>query len=665
MAVRPTLTGRPLFTCRRTHAFVLLTSLIQCWLVPPAFTAESVDLRNGSRTSLYGGGFGQGTTVGDFYGWAICFGDVDGDGFPDFLSSSANADGPNDEHGPEKDVYLIFGRPHSEIDSLYAVDSPGIADIVFYRGGFSIACVDMDADGYDDIVLAENDINIVFGRPRAQFLPLYNFKAGSPTYTPPDIHVVGSTKLGGDVVDIPNFAYDSVIRSLAVGDLNDDGFGDIAFGNHIACDPPGTCVNGAAYIIFGRHRGALAPLTNVDYGSADPHPDVVILGDSNEGYPTNLVVGDLDGDRVDDLLTSTGSGWGENNTTPGIGEIHGWWGKRVWRSSYDTQIDDFDFALQGSPGFPGYTVGYRITTGDLDGDGRDDLILGSAYGYGDVLPPDRIGMGEYRVIFGRARALWPRWSDAVAMTDVLVLGAESSDAISINGPQEWGICFSVATGNRDGDKYADLLIGAGIVRRPDDGSRPGGAYLLSGRPRSEWQPFIDLREDYDMVIHGVDYTGSPGYQFDRLGYITAMGDFDGNGKDEMFIAAPFADGPANSIPDCGEIYVIYDSEHTPTEIPRRPPLVSRALLDNYPNPFGTSTTFSIRADTDELVSLTVYDATGREVARIIQSERMGAGRRLVEWNANGANGAPLPSGVYFARLRAGQESQTRKTIVVR
>jgi hypothetical protein len=64
----------------------------------PVDAAEIADLRNGTRTSLYGGGFGQGTTAGDFYGWAMAFGDIDGDGFTDFLSSSANSEGPNDAH---------------------------------------------------------------------------------------------------------------------------------------------------------------------------------------------------------------------------------------------------------------------------------------------------------------------------------------------------------------------------------------------------------------------------------------------------------------------------------------------------------------------------------------------------------------------------------------
>jgi hypothetical protein len=618
------------------------------------------------RTSLYGGGFGEGTQVGDFYGWALAFGDVDGDGFTDFISSSANGDGPNDAHGPEKDAYLVFGGPPAQLDSLYAVDA-GDADVVFYRAGFEIACADIDNDGFDDLIFAEHEISILFGRPRGQFLDVYSFKIDSPGYTIPDIYIIGSLWLGGAVRDILNFGYDSVTRSLVTGDINNDGFADVVFGNHAYCDPPMSCLNGAAYVLLGRTRGEFPGLVDVDYNSASLHPDIRILGDTNEGYPFNLAIGDLDGDGIDDLLASA-SGWGENNTTPGLGEIHGWWGKRSWKSQYDTQVDDFDFAIQGARNDDGeseYGVGYRIATGDLDGDGRDELILGDERGYRPVLPDDRRSMGEYRIIFGRSRPLWPVWGEAVDMTDVLVLGASTGDAL-VDVALDWGICFSLATGDRNADGYDDLLIGAGHARRPDDATRPGSAYLIQGRPRSKWEPLIDLRDEYDIVVHGVDYTGSAGRQYDLLGFITGMGDLDGNGKDEMFIAAPFADGPNNSIPDCGEIYVIYDSDDgVPTSGPSRPPVARATLLPNYPNPFNASTTLRIQAPSHSQVSLTVYDARGREVARPLVGAMMTGDELAFVWEALDTHGRELPSGVYFVKLRTSDESHARKVLLVR
>lgn len=630
---------------------------------PPAYGSSFVDLRSGSRTVFYG-------EPANFYGWAMAFGDVNGDGATDFLSSSAKSQGADDLFEYENDVYLIFGRPRAEIDSVYAVGSPGETDIIFHRGGFAMACADIDHDGYDDVVLANNQVYIVYGAPRDQMRAVYDFNpsypngAPNPNYTGPDIHVVGSTKLGGAVITTLGFDYDTVLRSLATGDLNGDGFSDVVLGNHVACEPPGACLDGAAYVIFGRPRSELPPVLDVNYASALPHPDVLILGDTNDHYAANLAIGDLDGDGIDDLLTSAWAG-GENNTAPGIGEVHGWWGKNNWKPVYDTQIDDFDFALQGTAGSSAggpYQVGYRMDIADVDGDGKGDLLLGTLDGYRAERPSDRNAMAEYRVIFGRPRGLWSKWNKAVDMTDVLILGANSGDGL-VDTALQWGICFSFSTGNVDNDQFEDILVGAGHARR-EDGTRPGGGYLIHGRPRGQWEPFIDLRNDYDLLIEGADFAATGGYVYDLAGFCTAMGDLDGNGRDELFIAAPFADGPNNSIPDCGEIYVIYDDIAAPTST-LAPPFARAALLPNFPNPFNASTTFRIAAPRGANITLTIYDALGREVARPIVHSTMAGNEQELAWNAVDASGHGLPSGVYFAKLRAGNETHARKVLLVR
>src|SRR5262249_12674526 len=156
----------------------------------------------------------------------------------------------------------------------------------------------------------------------------------NPSYTPPDIHIIGSNFLGGDILS----SY-FVLRSLVSGDFNGDGFADIAFGNHIV-----DYQSGEAYIVFGRPRAQLPPVIDVDYTSRMTQPDAVITGDSNEHYATILAVADFDGEGIDDLVANTSWGWGENNVRPSLGETNGWWGKPDLKPKYDTQVDDFDFS---------------------------------------------------------------------------------------------------------------------------------------------------------------------------------------------------------------------------------------------------------------------------------------------------------------------------------
>lgn len=630
----------------------------------PVLAAETVDLRDGVRTLFYGGRYTGHPPAGDVYGWAMAFGDVDGDGFTDFLGSTANAEGPNDESAEHQgDIYLFFGRPRANVDSTYAVDEPGIPDIVLYRGGWSMACGDIDADGYDDLVLAEvlaqGGIFIVYGRPREQFLPAYNFDPTSDGFTPPDMHITGDRKLGGDWNSVTGGTNTLVSQTLVLGDVNDDGYADIVFG-HTSIGGPfgGRGRAGAFYVVFGRPRAAMPPVINVDPATPVPHPDVAIYGDGSEAYPHHLAIGDFDGDGIDDFVACTYRAWGEDNTAPSLGEVHGFWGRRSWQPTYDTQIESFDFAISGQ-GFNNQ-FGYRLAAGDLDGDERDDLIVASPF---QVLEDiDRQNMGEHRIYFGRPRGQWPTWGNADDMTDVLVIGADTGDVYG--GPQAWTVVLSMATGNRNGDDYADLLLGAGRGRRPD-GTGPGKAYLLFGRARGFWPPFIDLRDGYDTVFYGIDEQGSPGYQFDILGSTVAMADWDNDGADELFLAAQFGDGPGNISQDCGEIYVIFSEDSLATPITSVPPMARATLLPNYPNPFQAATTLNYEAPVGVPVSLTIYDVRGRQVAQPLDVRANPSRNGMVQWDARSLGGRQLPSGVYFVKLRAGNESHARKMHLVR
>lgn len=88
------------------------------------------------------------------------------------------------------------------------------------------------------------------------------------------------------------------------------------------------------------------------------------------------------------------------------------------------------------------------------------------------------------------------------------------------------------------------------------------------------------------------------------------------------------------------------------------------LFQNQPNPFNPSTTIQFALPYDARIQLTVYDVTGREVARLADGERS-AGTHRVSWDGANRDGAAVASGVYFYRLEtdAGQAQQRRLVLL--
>ena len=83
------------------------------------------------------------------------------------------------------------------------------------------------------------------------------------------------------------------------------------------------------------------------------------------------------------------------------------------------------------------------------------------------------------------------------------------------------------------------------------------------------------------------------------------------------------------------------------------------LHQNYPNPFNPTTNIKFDLPKTGFVKLTIYDALGREVATLVNSE-MKAGSYNADWPAS-----PYASGIYFYKLEAGDFVQTKKMVLVK
>lgn len=79
----------------------------------------------------------------------------------------------------------------------------------------------------------------------------------------------------------------------------------------------------------------------------------------------------------------------------------------------------------------------------------------------------------------------------------------------------------------------------------------------------------------------------------------------------------------------------------------------------HPNPFNPSSAIKYELQNNGFVKLAIYDSNGREVATLVEGW-MNAGTYETVFN-----GADLSSGIYFARLQAGNFVQTQKLMLVK
>ncbi|NCS90373.1 MAG: T9SS type A sorting domain-containing protein [Ignavibacteria bacterium] len=83
------------------------------------------------------------------------------------------------------------------------------------------------------------------------------------------------------------------------------------------------------------------------------------------------------------------------------------------------------------------------------------------------------------------------------------------------------------------------------------------------------------------------------------------------------------------------------------------------LHQNYPNPFNPSTVISWQLAVGSHAALKVFDVLGNEVAELVNNW-LEAGTYKVTFNASS-----LSSGIYFYKLRAGDNSLMKKLILIR
>ncbi len=120
-----------------------------------------------------------------------------------------------------------------------------------------------------------------------------------------------------------------------------------------------------------------------------------------------------------------------------------------------------------------------------------------------------------------------------------------------------------------------------------------------------------------------------------------------DGTDNWVFMGP-TPGAANSVVS------VEDEEILPDEF----------LISAYPNPFNPSTSISYTLPTNSEVKLKLYDILGNEVITLVNEEKMKGTHKAI-WNGKNSAGSNVSTGIYIARLYAGNQFKNLKLMLLK
>lgn len=88
----------------------------------------------------------------------------------------------------------------------------------------------------------------------------------------------------------------------------------------------------------------------------------------------------------------------------------------------------------------------------------------------------------------------------------------------------------------------------------------------------------------------------------------------------------------------------------PTSVDEDPGPISEGEVSNYPNPFSSFTTISMRTPATGAVSVRVYDVVGN-LLRELRMETSETGSQEIVWDGRDETGMPVATGAYLYEVR--------------
>lgn len=406
---------------------------------------------------------------------------------------------------------------------------------------------------------------------------------------------------------------DALGQNVRMADLNGDGLDDLVLSSGLANG--GSPVRndcGAVEIWFG--APGFSGIKDAA-GTSGTAPDVTIVGVANS-QTTNfkgLEVGDVNGDGVQDLILISHY---VANSLGDFGSVYVVYGKKS-PASFPAFID-LDTSTSGTHADVRIEIRNihnsqgALAVGDVNGDGADDILVGSSFTAAD----NPMG-AEVCVILGRTAPAALPASMVRNNSDFFIYTSSTAS-------------LTLMTGDVNDDGKDDILVsGFGAT----DGVRR--LRVLLGRSTfSTKYSFADAIYGHafpssDFSIKAVANADLPGAM-----NATAVADVNGDGVKDIIIAAPEGDGPGDTRLNSGDAYVVFG---------RKQPNTFPSLLD-----------LSVSGDTGANVTIYGYAAQGKlggAGSGITSAKTRGA---LTTGDVNGDGIADMIFGAPYAQDSAGE-----------
>jgi Ca2+-binding RTX toxin-like protein len=459
----------------------------------PKFSAtfdwKKLNGANGFRllTGTDGGGFGREVaSIGDF----------NKDGFADFAVWEGY-DGKNSNGF----TYVIYGKAAGFGALVNVIKQKSTVAFVFVgtetndETGVDLSAGDVNADGFNDLIIAAPE-PVLNGSLYGSTHVVFGSSGKLPSRIAPEaLHGNNGFTIAGvrDATSGNSVSF--------AGDVNGDGIGDFLIGDHGA--GRFSSLSGVAYMVFGKNTG-VAPLLELD----------ALNGENGfKISPENLgglfgyrlsAAGDFNGDGFGDFAITS---YAHDSAYQQTGAAYVIYGKSSGFPP-DFNVRDLNgtngFKISGSEPFEEFGTGVSAA-GDFNGDGIDDLIVGSSY--------TNTSAGKCYIFFGKKGDM-PENIDAAAIdgsNGFVFLGTQPFDLV--------GHKVSSA-GDFNGDGYDDILIGA-----PSANGFKGETYLIFGTAKPA-RSFMDAS----------DLNGRNGFKIPNSGWAVSGGsDINGDGFSDIAV----------------------------------------------------------------------------------------------------------------------------------